>query len=528
MTFSTLAALGAIFLVTILVRKYLRWRSRMVKLNAIPAVGNSGTFSSYISARRFKDHAVEIIQEGYEKYPGQAFRVPLPDGWQVIVSGEEMIEDVKKASDSDLSFMEAVTETLQTDYTMGLAARIDPYQVDVVRTPLTRNLAAKFDDLRDEIQAAFIDEIPAKESEWTNVPMLFTVMKIVSRTSNRFFVGLPLCRDPDYVVWTYLFSCSIWLIRVDLVVLKRLNIEFTTDAFNGARVLGHYPGFLKPLVRRFLTNVPACLARATKHLAPVIRERLEKEEEYGTTDWPDKPNDLISWLLDEANTPERRKNIVHEVVSRVLLVNMAAIHTTSITFTNSLYQLAANPAVAQPLREEIQACVDEQGWTKAALGQMRKLDSFIKESQRVVGVGAINSNRKAMRDFRFSNGTVIPAGTMVGTPSYSLHHDKNLYEDPDSMDAFRFSNMRAKKGEGLKHQMVAHDPTFALFGNGGKHMCPGRFFAVNELKALVGHVLLNYDIKFENDGGVPPTHWDGASSTPNRTAAVMFRKRRLE
>ena len=51
---------------------------------------------------------------------------------------------------------------MQTDYTLGRPPRIDPYHIDVVRTPLTRNLGARFEDLRDEIKAAFADEIPAK------------------------------------------------------------------------------------------------------------------------------------------------------------------------------------------------------------------------------------------------------------------------------------------------------------------------------------------------------------------------------
>ncbi|KAF5382324.1 hypothetical protein D9757_008449 [Collybiopsis confluens] len=502
MSLTRVLALGAVLLSLVLLPKILRWRARMTKLNAIPTVGNSGIFSSYASARRFKDHALEIIQEGYEKYPGRAFKAPIPGGWQVIVSGKDMIDDIKRANDSDLSFQEAVTENMQSDYTMGLAARIDAYQINVVRSPLTRSLAAKFDDLWDEIQAAFIDEIPAKESEWMKVSMLHTVTRIISRTSNRYFVGLPVCRDPDYV---------------------RSTIEFTSNAFNGARILRRYPGFLKPLVRRYFTNVPLGVARATKHLEPVIRERLRKEEEFGTTDWPDKPSDLISWLLDAANTPERRKNIVSEIVSRILLINMAAIHTT--TFTNTLFQLAANPDIAQPLREEFQACVNEQGWTKAAMGQMRKLDSFIKETQRLVGFEGLSSNRMVMRDFTFSNGTEVPAGTLVGVAAYALHHDADLYEKPDILDPFRFSNMRTKEGEGFKHQIVAQDHSFGLFGHGGKHMCPGRFFAVNQLKALVGHVLISYDIKFENDGGVPDTCWEGIDACPDSTVLVMFRKR---
>ncbi|KAJ3994525.1 cytochrome P450 [Lentinula boryana] len=495
-------ALGAIFLATLLIPKILQWRTRMMKLNAIPTVGSSGFFTSYFSARAFKTDAREIILEGYNKYPGQAFKVPLPDRWEVIVSGKEMIEDIKKASPLDLSFIEAITETMQTDHTLGKPARVDTYQVDVVRTPLTRNLGIKFEDLRDEIKTAFADEIPAKETEWMKVPMLYTVMKIVSRTSNRYFVGLPLCRDPDYI---------------------RLNIEFTIDAFNGAKTLQRYPNILKPIVRQFLTDVPTCLKRATKHLEPLIRERLRKEEEYGSSDWPDRPNDLISWLLDEAQG-ERRKDIIYNIVSRVLLINFAAIHTTSMTFTNAIFCLAANPHLAQPLREEIENIVAEFGWTKAAMGKMWKLDSFLKETQRLTGIGGLTMTRLALRDFTFSNGTVVPAGTIVSVASYGMHHDNVLYEEPDTLNAFRFSELRGKEGESLKHQMVGIDSSFVLFG-GGRHMCPGRFFAVNELKALIGEVLITYDIKFENNGGFPAPNWSGASASPNSLAQVMFRKR---
>ncbi|GAW00139.1 cytochrome p450 [Lentinula edodes] len=511
-------ALGAIFLATFLIPKLLQWRARMDKLNAIPTVGSSGLFSSYLSARRYKMHAREIIQEGYTKFPGQAFKVPLPDRWEVIVSGKQMMEDIKKASDLDLSFIEAVGETMQSDYTLGLPARVDTYQVEVVRTPLTRNLAARFDDLRDEIKAAFADEIPAKETEWMKVPMLYTVMKIVSRTSNRYFVGLPLCRDPDYI---------------------NLNIEYTIDAFNGAKTLQRFPTVLKPsvlhdpsstfaeifasIVRQFLTDVPTCLKRATKHIEPLIKERLQKEVDFGSSDWPDKPNDLISWLLDEAKG-ERRKDIIYNIVSRVLLVNFAAIHTTSMTFTNALFYLAANPHLAQPLREEIESTVAEFGWTKAAMGKMWKLDSFLKETTRLSGLGGLTMSRMVLRDFTFSNGTVVPAGTIVSVASYGMHHDDALYEDPETLKPFRFSNKREMEGEGIKHQMVGIDPSFGLFG-GGRHMCPGRFFAVNEIKALVGHILVTYDIKFEGDGGYPEPDWNGASLSPNGFAQVMFRKR---
>jgi hypothetical protein len=41
----------------------------------------------------------------------------------------------------------------------------------------------------------------------------------------------------------------------------------------------------------------------------------------------------------------------------------------------------------EPIREEVEAAVAEHGWTKVALNRMRKLDSFMKETQRTQGLG---------------------------------------------------------------------------------------------------------------------------------------------
>jgi len=50
---------------------------------------------------------------------------------------------------------------------------------------------------------------------------------------------------------------------------------------------------------------------------------------------------------------------------------------------HALYYLAAFPEYIQPLREEVEEIVKSEGWTKTALGKMHKLDSFIKETQRL-------------------------------------------------------------------------------------------------------------------------------------------------
>lgn len=55
---------------------------------------------------------------------------------------------------------------------------------------------------------------------------------------------------------------------------------------------------------------------------------------------------------------------------------------------------------------------------------------------------------------------------------------------------------------------------------------PGRFFAVNEIKALVARIIMMYDIKFEEGQGVPRPYRMGTFRMVQNTN-VLFRKRQM-
>ncbi|KAK0187862.1 cytochrome P450 [Armillaria mellea] len=489
------------------------------QLKLIPTVGPSGFVSSWMGACKFMFHGREIIQEGYNKIQMHpVLRVPLIDRWIVVVSGDRQINDMRNALPHQLSFMEEIENLLQTTYTLGRSIHLDPYHIDVVRSALTRNIAACFPDVRDEIGISFREEIYETEgmssafyiyalplifSGWTKVNAYSTILQIVCRATSRMFVGLPLCRNPEYIA---------------------LNIEHTIKVVTSAQAINVFPEFLKPQIRRhFFTPITRSMRKAEKLLGPIIKDQLQKENEHGRN-WSGKPNDLLSWLLELADGGERRT--VRDLTNRVLAMNFAAIHTTSMAFANPLYCLAAYPECVQPLRDEIEAVVETDGWTKQAMGKMRKLDSFLQEAERIYGVGPLGISRTVQKDFTFSDGTVVPAGAHVSVASAATHFDADKYEDPCEFKRWRFFEMREKDGESIHHQMVTLRLDYILFGI-GRAACPGRFFAVNELKTLTSHVLMNYNVKMENPGQVPPPVWFGVSQIPNMKANVMFRKRKI-
>ncbi|KAF8075266.1 cytochrome P450 [Lyophyllum atratum] len=476
---------------------FYRWPGR--KLDHIPAVGFQSQILSFIGGFEFIFNTRNLVQRGCDKYGHGIFKIPNLGKWLVVVNGNKYIEDIRKAPEDVLSFHDSVEEQLQVPYTLGASVSQDPYHIPIVRTLLTRNLPALFPAVYEEVVAAFNDVIPLQENEWKKLKVMDTMMPIICRASNRIFVGAPLCRQPDYM---------------------DNNIKFTTTVVMSAAILNLVPRVLRPFANYFLTSVSTSIDRSAKHLKPLIDERRQNLDEYGK-EYPGKPNDMLSWLMDEAKGEEAT---LRSLTRRILTVNFAAIHTSTMTFSHALLYLAAYPEYIQPMREEVQQIIDQEGWTHDALNQMVKVDSFLKESQRLNSLGCLMMERYARTPFTFSDGTYIPKGTVIAVAADATHRDDTNYEDPQTFNPFRFVDKTKKENAGRKVDMVSVRSDFVAFGH-GRHACPGRFFAANELKIMMAHLVMTYDVKLEGDGGRPENMWFVTACIPNMKAEVLFRKR---
>ncbi|RYP48595.1 hypothetical protein DL768_005550 [Monosporascus sp. mg162] len=146
-----------------------------------------------------------------------------------------------------------------------------------------------------------------------------------------------------------------------------------------------------------------------------------------------------------------------------LLLTMAAIHTTTLTTTRILYDLAAHPETVADLREEIRTVLKDNNdvMTTKALFDMKLTDSVMRESQRL-------------------------------NPPFS---------DPEKFDPYRFYKLRTTDvpdpigyRSREQYQFVSATKENMSFGL-GRHACPGRFLAANEIKLILARILLEYDIK---------------------------------
>jgi cytochrome P450 len=129
----------------------------------------------------------------------------------------------------------------------------------------------------------------------------------------------------------------------------------------------------------------------------------------------------------------------------------------------------------------------------------------------------------APEGLKLKSGHTVPIGATVGI---SNHNVNMSHPDPGTFDGFRFSKLRENSGHEFKHQLCTTGTDSISFGH-GTHACPGRFFAANEIKVVLAHLLLNFDIKLKEGEGRPENHHRGAIVSPPREAEVLLRSRVL-
>ncbi|KAJ0160447.1 Fumitremorgin C monooxygenase, partial [Colletotrichum tanaceti] len=142
--------------------------------------------------------------------------------------------------------------------------------------------------------------------------------------------------------------------------------------------------------------------------------------------------------------------------------------------------------------------------------------------------------RKVLKTFTLSNGQVIPAGSVIELPAIGINTDDDFFPDARSFDALRFYKMRKAKTEqetGTRQAEVVANAQFVSVGQTsltfgyGRHACPGRFFAVNEIKMIMATLLANYDLM--NVGGSReryPNVEAGSTALPDPDRTILLKK----
>lgn len=134
--------------------------------------------------------------------------------------------------------------------------------------------------------------------------------------------------------------------------------------------------------------------------------------------------------------------------------------------------------------------------------------------------------RVATDDVSLEDGTFIPKGSSIAVSGH-WNWDKSVYTNPDNYDGYRFLKLAESPDTEKMSHFVSTSPQHLAFGH-GMHACPGRFFAANELKIALTHILLKYDFKLVAGAPKPTVFRLGWMMQSDAGAQVLVRRRQEE
>jgi len=155
-------------------------------------------------------------------------------------------------------------------------------------------------------------------------------------------------------------------------------------------------------------------------------------------------------------------------------------------------------------------------WTPEQLNSCVYLESTVYETLRLAAAPLLTRNceretKMVLQDGRILN---VKPNETVACCTAITHLDANLFPEPNKFIFDRFVNKNAESV-----------PGFMPFG-GGKTMCPGRFFAKNELKICLAMLLRYMEYKFVDTQIIPiqqPHRVGFGVAPPNQEIPIMYR-----
>ncbi|KAL0943100.1 Dihydromonacolin L monooxygenase LovA 1 [Colletotrichum truncatum] len=371
----------------------------------------------------------------------------------------------------------------------------------VVRKQLTKQLNTVTQPLSTEATFA-TDLIFGNSSEWQEYPLKDSILDLVARLSSRVFLGDEICRNDEWL----------WLTK-----------EYTILAMKAALKLQMLPRLLRPIVNMWdpdCRRLRVAIAHARQLITPIVEQRRKVTEQARASGKPvTSSNDAIDWAESEIGHNS------YDPAKLQLTLSFAAIHTTTDLLSQTLRMLAMNPIYIEPLRKEIIEVLRAEGWTKSALYKMKLLDSAVKEAQRLKPNGLLMMRRYATKDTQLPEGVTIYKGERIAIDGSNVMNPA-IHENPENFDIYRFKSMREEPGNENKAQLVSTSADHLVFGH-GHFACPGRFFASNEVKLALCHLLLKYDWKLVPGTPTKPVV-NGVSMSISNKLQVMVRRRKEE
>ncbi|XP_065207595.1 cytochrome P450 4C1-like [Planococcus citri] len=227
----------------------------------------------------------------------------------------------------------------------------------------------------------------------------------------------------------------------------------------------------------------------------MVKERRKlfqrmKTEGYVCTGEERTMQNFIDILL---NLHENTGFTDQEIVDETLSVMFAGSETNALTSSFCLLMLAIRPDVQERIYEEVYSVFGDGNRLPDLedLSKLPYLEQCIKETLRRFPIVPCIF-RHAQEDIPISNGKIIPAGCNIVLNIIGVHHNRDVYPNPEVWDPSNFDPDKVAN---------RHTGSFVPF-SAGPRGCLGQKYGMVAMKALLSTIIRNFkmttDVKMED------------------------------
>ncbi|XP_023298792.2 cytochrome P450 6a9-like [Lucilia cuprina] len=306
-----------------------------------------------------------------------------------------------------------------------------------------------------------------------------------------------LARFTTDVIGTCAFGINCNSLKDPQAEFRLMGKRSLNERRHGNLLMGFIQGFPELAKKLHMKLVPD---EITEFFMRIVKETVAYRETNNI-----QSNDFLSILIDLKNGKEGEKAVklsIEEMAAQAFVFFLGGFETSSSTMGFALYELAQHQEIQQKMRLEINAAFDDTNHIGyEALHNMPCMGQVISETLRKYTI-VPHLNRQALADYVVPGHPkyVIKKDMPVIIPAYGIHHNPDLYPEPEKFNPDRFDAENVKKRDAIE---------WLAFGDGPRN-CIGMRFGLMQTRVGLAYLLRNFKFSVSDKTEIP-LEWDKKS-----------------
>ncbi|XP_050310730.1 cytochrome P450 4C1-like isoform X1 [Anthonomus grandis grandis] len=256
---------------------------------------------------------------------------------------------------------------------------------------------------------------------------------------------------------------------------RMLNITFQRTLFN--RTIPHWAYKYLTIEGRQFYKEFTFIKKRLKFL--IDKKRIELQQKSENADYL-----LQLPLVETLILKEESDFSLDEVVNMMMLLYVTSIDTTVLTLFYTLMHLGTHAEIQDKVLQEILDNVGSEGEIETKdLSNLKYLEQCIFETLRLYPIVPVTGRH--LTDDMIVGKKHFPKGANILISPFLVHRNEAYWKDPETFDPSRFSAQK-------EMELGSYLPFLV-----GPRDCPGRYYAVAQVKIMVANILRQYKIKVD-------------------------------